>query len=311
MKQYVQLLGRGIVGVSAKDGKLLWNYNRVANGTANIPTPIVQDDYVFCSTGYDAGAALLKLEKKGSGINAREVYFLPAKTLQNHHGGMVLIGDHVYCGHGHNNGFPICVELKTGKVAWSKGRGPGTRLGRRGRRRWASLFPIRERRDGPDRSHARRLQRKGDVQDSRLPRSKLAAPRRRRRQALPPRAGRTVVLFAQGQPVIALAVWGEWLTLWTIRLSVAAYVLALALNLLHSPWRRARLWWSVGCAMCLAARCAGHAFPSSLESRRGLCGHGSADARVRGPRLGRRHLLQLSLRGDLARRCIVVVDLAG
>jgi outer membrane protein assembly factor BamB len=125
IKQYVQLVGRGIVGVAAKDGKLLWNYKRVANGTANIPTPIVQDDYIFCSTGYQTGAALLKLEKRGSGINAREVYFLPSNKLQNHHGGMVLIGDHVYCGHGHNNGFPICVEMATGNIAWSQGRGPG------------------------------------------------------------------------------------------------------------------------------------------------------------------------------------------
>lgn len=126
VKQYVQLTGRSIVGVAAKDGKLLWNYNRVANGTANIPTPIVRDDYIFCSTGYNTGAALLKLQKKGTGVDAKEVYFLQANTLQNHHGGMVLIGDHVYCGTGHNNGFPICVELETGKVAWNKGRGPGT-----------------------------------------------------------------------------------------------------------------------------------------------------------------------------------------
>ena len=31
---------------------------------------------------------------------------------------MVLVGDHIYGGHGHNKGFPICVELATGKVAW-------------------------------------------------------------------------------------------------------------------------------------------------------------------------------------------------
>ena len=39
------------------DGKFLWGYNDVANGTANIPTPIVSGDYVFCSTGYGTGAA--------------------------------------------------------------------------------------------------------------------------------------------------------------------------------------------------------------------------------------------------------------
>ena len=31
---------------------------------------------------------------------------------------MVLIGDHVYAGHGHNRGTPICIELATGRVVW-------------------------------------------------------------------------------------------------------------------------------------------------------------------------------------------------
>lgn len=127
VRQYIQLLGRGVVGVRASDGKLLWSYNRVANGTANIPTPLVKGDYVFCSTGYGTGGGLLKLVPSGDqGVNAEEVYFLNAKDFQNHHGGMILVGDHLYAGHGHNNGFPICLELKTGKVAWGKDRGPGT-----------------------------------------------------------------------------------------------------------------------------------------------------------------------------------------
>jgi outer membrane protein assembly factor BamB len=126
IRQYVQLLGRGIVGIAAKDGKFLWRYDKIANGTANIPTPIVTGDYVFCSTGYGAGAALLKLLPDNGGIKVKEVYFLGANKLQNHHGGMVRVGDYVFCGHGHNQGFPICVELRTGEVRWNEGRGPGT-----------------------------------------------------------------------------------------------------------------------------------------------------------------------------------------
>jgi outer membrane protein assembly factor BamB len=38
---------------------------------------------------------------------------------------MVLVGDHLYGGHGHNNGFPICVEFETGEVVWDEVRGPG------------------------------------------------------------------------------------------------------------------------------------------------------------------------------------------
>ena len=125
VKQYIQLTGRGVISVAADDGRHLWSYNRIANGTANIPTPIIKDDYVFCSTGYGTGAALLQIKSNGGKLSAEEVYFLDAKKLQNHHGGMILFGDHIYCGHGHNKGFPLCLEFKTGEVVWN-GRGPGS-----------------------------------------------------------------------------------------------------------------------------------------------------------------------------------------
>jgi outer membrane protein assembly factor BamB len=118
VKQYVQLLGRGLVGIRAADGRYLWSYNRVANGVANISTPIVRGNWVFASTGYQTGSALLELQPSGDGVAARELYFLDSKTLQNHHGGLVLVGNHIYAGHGHNKGFPICVDFITGKVAW-------------------------------------------------------------------------------------------------------------------------------------------------------------------------------------------------
>ena len=118
VKQYVQLTGRGLIGIRASDGKTLWSYNRIANDVANISTPVVRGDYVFGSTGYQTGAALLKLSKTADGVEAKEVYFLDPKTFQNHHGGFILLGDFLYAGHGHNNGLPICIEFLTGKVRW-------------------------------------------------------------------------------------------------------------------------------------------------------------------------------------------------
>jgi outer membrane protein assembly factor BamB len=126
IRQYVQLVGRGLISVRADDGKLLWVYNRVANNLANISTPIVRGDYVFCSTAYSTGSALLRIVPDGKGLRANEEYFLGFREMQNHHGGLVLVDDHIYSGHGHNNGFPLCIEMKTGKVAWRPGRGPGT-----------------------------------------------------------------------------------------------------------------------------------------------------------------------------------------
>jgi len=118
VRQYVQLAGRGLFGIRASDGKILWSYNRVANDVANIPTPVVHGDYVFASTGYGAGSVLVKLEPAADGVAAKEVYFLDARTFQNHHGGFILLGDYLYGGQGHNNGFPICLEFLRGKVKW-------------------------------------------------------------------------------------------------------------------------------------------------------------------------------------------------
>ena len=127
VRQYVQLVGRGLIGVDAMTGRFLWGYNDISNQTANIPTPLGRGDFVFSANGYHAGGVLLKIERDESqtGVTAREVYRLTGNRFQNHHGGFVLIGDHVYGGHGSNNGLPTCLEFSTGKVAW-KQRGPGT-----------------------------------------------------------------------------------------------------------------------------------------------------------------------------------------
>lgn len=123
---YVTLLGKsgGVVGVHTKTGKLLWQYDRIMNGTANIPSPIVSDDLVFASTGYgDGGAALLKLIPSRTGVQVQELKYYGSKELQNHHGGMVLVDGFIYMGRGHNNGLPTCVELKSGKIMWAEDAG--------------------------------------------------------------------------------------------------------------------------------------------------------------------------------------------
>jgi len=125
VKQYVQLIGRGLVGIRAEDGKFLWGYNRIANDVANIPTPIVSGDYIFGSTGYQTGAALLELRPASDGVEAREVYFLPAGTFQNHHGGVILHDGYLYAGSGHNSGLPVAARFETGEVAWGPIRNDG------------------------------------------------------------------------------------------------------------------------------------------------------------------------------------------
>lgn len=127
VKQYVQLTNEGLVGVAA-DGRFLWGYNRVANKVANIPTPVVDGDYVFASTAYQTGSVLLKLIPDGTGVKAEEVYWLDKDTFQNHHGGFVKVGEYIYGGHNHNKGEPTCLDMRTGKIMWhadQPGKGSG------------------------------------------------------------------------------------------------------------------------------------------------------------------------------------------
>jgi outer membrane protein assembly factor BamB len=125
IKQYVQLTNKGLIGVAIDDGKFLWGYNKIANRVASISTPVIDGDYVFCSTAYDTGSALLKLTATNSGINAEEVYFLDSGTFQNHHGNFVQVDGYIYGGHGPNKGKPTCVQMKTGKVMWQQDQ-PGS-----------------------------------------------------------------------------------------------------------------------------------------------------------------------------------------
>jgi outer membrane protein assembly factor BamB len=117
-RQYIQFLQRGVVGVSAKDGKFLWRYDKPANGTANCATPLCHADFVFAASAYGKGGGLVKLIGADDSIKAKEVY--STKQIKNHHGGMVLVDGYLYGANGGNGETPalVCLEFQTGKVMW-------------------------------------------------------------------------------------------------------------------------------------------------------------------------------------------------
>ena len=122
---YVQLVGRGLVGVECSSGKFLWGYNDISADIVNIPTPIVRGNLVFSANGYNSGSVLLQLHPSGiDQIRVEEVYRLAGNQFQNHHGGVVALEGKIFGGHGSNNGLPSCVDLLTGDVLWKR-RGPG------------------------------------------------------------------------------------------------------------------------------------------------------------------------------------------
>lgn len=101
------------VGVRAADGKLMWRHTQAANGTANIATPVHADGKVFFSSSYGAGGALLQLTASAGVVRAQEIYF--TRNMQNHHGGVVVVGGHLY---GFHNAILACLDFATGQPVW-------------------------------------------------------------------------------------------------------------------------------------------------------------------------------------------------
>ncbi len=118
--QYLQLTAASVVGISPKDGSVLWKAPR-KGATAVIPTPIYKDNHVYVTSGYGIGCNLFKISESGGKFSAEQVY--ANKVMKNHHGGVILVGDHVY-GHSDSVGW-VCQELLSGKSVWEEEKKAG------------------------------------------------------------------------------------------------------------------------------------------------------------------------------------------
>jgi outer membrane protein assembly factor BamB len=124
VRQYVNFVHTGVVGIRANDGTPLWGQRASANDTANCSAPLATADVVFTASGYGTGAALFRLAGRGNQVASEVVY--TTKEMKNHHGGMVLLDGYVY---GFDEAILTCLDLRTGKPAWqnrSVGKGSVT-----------------------------------------------------------------------------------------------------------------------------------------------------------------------------------------
>jgi outer membrane protein assembly factor BamB len=111
-RQYIQLTMQNVAGVNAADGKVLW-ISPWEGRTAVIPTPIFKDGHVYIASGYGVGCKLVKI---GPGNQVSEVY--RNTVMVNHHGGVILVGDHLY-GFSDGNRSWVCQDFKTGREVWA------------------------------------------------------------------------------------------------------------------------------------------------------------------------------------------------
>ncbi|GIX03629.1 MAG: serine/threonine protein kinase [Planctomycetaceae bacterium] len=124
-RQYVQLTADALVGVSAKDGKFLWRYDRPANRMGiNCTTPIFHEGVIFATSAYGNGGGAIRLVRTESGeLSPQELWF--STNMQNHHGGVIVVDGCLYGANGGNEGgFLTCMDFQTGKVLWRDREAP-------------------------------------------------------------------------------------------------------------------------------------------------------------------------------------------
>lgn len=111
-KQYVQFLGKGIVGVDARTGQFLWRWTEPSKGPANMPTPIAFNGHVY-SGARNVGGTLARLVPSATGVSAEQVYIV--RDLPNSIGGSVLVNGHLY---GTTPDGLVSGEFTSGKLNW-------------------------------------------------------------------------------------------------------------------------------------------------------------------------------------------------
>ena len=122
-RQYVQFLGKGVVGVEAKTGKFLWRWDDTGKGPANMPTPVAADGYVYTGAAR-TGGGLVKITAAAARLKAEKVYF--ERDTPFTLGGQVLVDGSLY---GTNANALVCIEFTTGKMKWAeKAVGPSSLL---------------------------------------------------------------------------------------------------------------------------------------------------------------------------------------
>ena len=100
------------------DGQLMGSFGWKTPNKGNIATPLVIDDFVFISSGYNTGCAVLRIVPNGpEAVSLELVYALRAKSLRAHHSTPIYKDGYLY-GFDDTRGDLKCFDLRTGQMMW-------------------------------------------------------------------------------------------------------------------------------------------------------------------------------------------------
>lgn len=112
VRQYIKLFQTLLVGVNAETGAVIWRSPWTRGKTAVIPTPVIEGNQVYITSGYGAGSKMVEVK----GGTATDLW--DNTEMKNHHGGVIKIGDHLY-GFSDGGGL-VCQSWATGSMVWNE-----------------------------------------------------------------------------------------------------------------------------------------------------------------------------------------------
>lgn len=126
--QVIAVSGSAVMGISPKDGELLWSYPFETDYGCNTASPVAVDGGVFVSAGENHGSVLLEIKQQsGKFVPSEKWKSLDAKSvMRNEWQTSIVLGDYLYGFDNVGAAGPIthfaCIESKTGKAVWQKTR---------------------------------------------------------------------------------------------------------------------------------------------------------------------------------------------
>jgi outer membrane protein assembly factor BamB len=124
---YVYCANNGVVGVSAKDGAILWETTDWKISIATVPSPLdLGNGRLFLTGGYNAGSLVLQLGKEAERWVVRPVLKLEPEVFGATQHTPVLYDQHLYGARA--DGKFVCLTLE-GKPVWTSDSGQAFGLG--------------------------------------------------------------------------------------------------------------------------------------------------------------------------------------
>jgi len=119
------LTAKAVIGVNADTGELLWHVKHESYADENIMIPIVHDGHLFISS-LKAGSVKWKLNVNDGKVSLAELW--RTQELDNHHGGIVLVGGNLYGNSTFRNSKRwVCLDWESGaNKHMDKGVGKGS-----------------------------------------------------------------------------------------------------------------------------------------------------------------------------------------